>query len=56
MFNRSMLPWTATANTQIPNDRKAFQEYLYGDMISGKEGNPLALERQSSGAYNYKLL
>ena len=56
MFNRSMLPWTATANTQIPNDRKAFQEYLYGNMISGKEGNPLALERHSSGAYNYTML
>ena len=32
-------------NTQVPNDQKAFQEYLYGNMISAKEGNPLALER-----------
>lgn len=52
-FNRSMLPFTATANTTIPNDQKNFQEFLYGDMISGKEGNPLALERNQSGAYNY---
>ena len=56
MFERSMQTWTATANTQVPNDRKAFQEYLYGNMISGKEGNPLALERHSSGAFNYTML
>jgi hypothetical protein len=54
-FNRSMLPFNATANTEIPNDRKAFQEYLYGDMISSKEGNPFALERHQSGAYNYTM-
>jgi hypothetical protein len=54
MFNRSMLQWTSTADAQIPNDQKAFQEYLYGDMISGKEGNPLALARHSAGAYNYQ--
>ena len=52
-FNRSMLPFTATPNTSIPNNQKNFQEFLYGDMISGKEGNPLALERNQSGAYNY---
>ena len=55
MFNRSMLQWTATPSTQVPNDQKAFQEYLYGNMISGKEGHPLALERHSSGAYNYTM-
>jgi len=55
-FDRSMLPFNATPNTQIPNDQKSFQEYLYGDMISGKEGNPTALERNNGGAYNYKLL
>ena len=52
-FNRSMLPFTATANTTIPNNQKNFQEFLYGDMISAKEGNPLALERNQAGAYNY---
>ena len=52
-FNRSMLSFTATANTTIPNDQKNFQEFLYGDMISGKEGNALALERNQSGSYNY---
>jgi len=54
-FNRSMVRFNATANTEVPNDREAFQEYLYGDMISGKEGNPLALERQHAGAYNYTM-
>ena len=48
-----MLPFTANANTSIPNDQKNFQDFLYGDMISGKEGNKLALERNQSGAYNY---
>ena len=52
-FNRSMQRFNATANTIIPNDQKSFQEFCYGNMISGKEGNPLALERTSSGAYNY---
>ena len=54
-FDRSMLPFNANANTEVPNDRESFQEYLYGDMISGKEGNPFALERQNAGAYNYTL-
>ena len=50
-----MLPFNATAGTTIPNDRAAFQEYLYGDMISAKEGNPFALARYSAGAYNYTM-
>ena len=54
-FDRSMLPFNATAGTTIPNDRGAFQEYLYGDMISGKEGNPFALTRHNAGAYNYTM-
>lgn len=52
-FNRSMISFSATANTQIPNDQKAFTDFAYGDMISGKEGHPLALERTQSGSYNY---
>ena len=51
-FDRSMIPFNGTANTQVPNDQKAFKEYLYGDMISGKEGNPFALERVQTGAYS----
>lgn len=42
LFDRSMRNWYATANTQIPNDQKAFAEYLYGDMPSCKEGDKFA--------------
>ena len=52
-FNRSMLQYNAMPNTQVPNDQGAFQEYLYGNMISAKEGNPLALERNHAGAYDF---
>ena len=52
-FNRSMIQYNAMPNTQVPNDQKSFQEYLYGNMISAKEGNPLALERNHAGAYNF---
>ena len=38
-FDQSMRTWYPTANTQIPNDQKAFAEYLYGDMPSCKEGD-----------------
>ena len=53
-FNRSMVQYNAMPNTQVPNDQKAFQDYLYGNMISAKEGNPLALERNHAGAYNFR--
>ena len=46
-FDQSMRPWYATANTQIPNDQGAFAEYCYGDMISCKEGDPLACQRNT---------
>ena len=52
-FNRSMRQWYATPNTRIPNDQKGFADFLYGDMISGKEGNEFALQRTHSGAYAY---
>lgn len=55
MFDRSMISWSSTPNTEVPNDQKAFQEYAYGSMISGKEGNPLPLERHNSGAYNHTM-
>tara|TARA_Y100000748_G_scaffold251064_1_gene216195 strand:+ start:90 stop:770 length:681 start_codon:yes stop_codon:yes gene_type:complete len=47
VFEQSMRPWHATPNTQIPNDQGAFAEYCYGDMISCKEGDALACERNS---------
>ena len=53
LFNRSMLQYNSMPNTQVPNDQQAFQEYLYGNMISAKEGNPLALERNHAGSYDF---
>ena len=53
MFNRSMIPWNSTANTQIPSDFNAYKNFVYKGMISGKEGNMQALSRHNSGAYNY---
>ncbi len=47
VFDQSMRPWYATANTKVPNDQTAFAEYCYGNMISCKEGDSLACERNS---------
>ena len=55
IFDRSMRQWYSNPSTTIPNDQKGFQEWLYGSMISGKEGNALALERNQGGAYNYTM-
>jgi hypothetical protein len=45
--NDSMHTFYATPNTKIPNDQEGFANFCYGDMISSKEGNPLALERNN---------
>ena len=44
-FDQSMRNFTTTPNTQTPNDQKAFAEYCYGDMVSCKDGDVLACER-----------
>ena len=46
-FDQSMRSWYATPNTQVPNNQKAFAEYCYGEMISCKEANGLACERNA---------
>ena len=43
----SMRNFYTTASTTIPNDQEGFSKFLYGDMISAKEGNPSALARQN---------
>jgi len=43
----SMRNFYTTASTTIPNDQEGFSKFLYGDMISAKEGNPTALARQN---------
>jgi hypothetical protein len=46
-FDQSMRSFYATANTSIPNDQTAFADFLYGDMISCKEGNAFACSREN---------
>ena len=40
-FEDSMQRFYATASTTIPNDQGAYGNYLYGDMPSCKEGDPI---------------
>ena len=56
MFNRTMRQWYANPITRIPNDQGGFADFAYGSMVSGKEGNPFALEKKAGGVFNYKLI
>lgn len=44
-FDDSMRIFYTTPNTQIPNDQGGFAQFCFGDMISAKENNPMALAR-----------
>jgi len=44
-FQQSMQPFYSTASTTIPNDQGAFADFCYGNMISAKEGNMFASQR-----------
>ena len=44
-FEQSMRPFHSNPATTIPNDQQAFTEFCYGSMISCKEGNSFACER-----------
>ena len=46
-FEQSLQPFYSNPNTTIPNDQDAFAQFCYGDMISAKEGNMLALARNN---------
>ena len=46
--NGAKMEFYTTPNTTIPNDQNAFANYCYGDMISCKEGNPTACERNNA--------
>jgi hypothetical protein len=43
----SMRNFYTNPSTTIPNDQEGFSQFLYGEMISSKEGNPIALARQN---------
>tara|TARA_B110000003_G_scaffold23614_3_gene22588 strand:+ start:3554 stop:4240 length:687 start_codon:yes stop_codon:yes gene_type:complete len=48
VFDRSMRNFYTTPNTKVvPGDQKAFAEFLYGDMKSCKDGDPIACEKNS---------
>ena len=42
----SMRNFYTTASTTIPNDQEGFSKFCYGEMISAKEGDPVALLKQ----------
>jgi hypothetical protein len=46
-FDRSQRNFYATANTQIPNDQKAFADFCYGSMPSCKEGDSNACSKNN---------
>lgn len=46
-FENSMRGFYTTANTQIPNDQKAFAEFCYGSMKSCKEGDGIQCEKKN---------
>ena len=52
IFEQSLQPFYSTANTTIPNDQGSFAQFCYGDMISAKEGNMLALGRNNPQRIN----
>jgi len=52
-FEQSMRNFYTTANTTIPNNQGGFAEFCFGDMISCKEGNPIACARRNP---NHRLI
>ena len=52
-FDKSMRNFYTTPITTIPNEQKSFAEFLYGDMISCKEGHETACVRNNPRYTNY---
>ena len=46
-FDQSMRGFYTTANTQIPNDQRAFAEFCYGNMKSCKDGDGIQCEKKN---------
>jgi Ca2+/Na+ antiporter len=53
VFEQSLRPFNSNPSTTIPNDQSAFADFLYGSMVSCKEGNPFACARNMSRHTNY---
>ena len=43
----SMRQFYTNPSTTVPNNQEEFSKFCYGDMISGKEGNEIALARRN---------
>ena len=54
-FDRSMIPFNYAPNTHVPDDQGEFAYFLYGDMISGKEGNKFKLMGRSNQLHYRQL-
>ena len=52
VFEQSMQPFYATANTMIPNDQAGFAQFCYGNMVSCKEGDRFACGRNGPPRYH----
>jgi hypothetical protein len=52
VFEQSMQPFYATANTMIPNDQAGFAQFCYGSMVSCKEGDRFACGRNGPPRYH----
>lgn len=50
-FEQSMRNFYSTPNTRVPNDQKAFAEYLYGDMPSCKGGDDFKCDKNNYSKY-----
>jgi hypothetical protein len=50
-FEQSMRNFHSMPNTRVPNDQKAFAEYLYGDMKSCKDGDSLECNKNNYSKY-----
>jgi hypothetical protein len=46
-MEQSMQRFVSNPSTTLPNDQQAFSDFLYGDMISCKEGNVFACARNN---------
>jgi c-di-AMP phosphodiesterase-like protein len=44
----SMRNFYTMPNTTVPNNQEEFSKFCYGDMISAKEGDPVALARHNT--------
>lgn len=50
-FEQSMRNFHSMPNSRVPNDQKAFAEYLYGDMPSCKAGDNLECNKNNFSKY-----